>query len=240
MLDFMKRGGMLAAAMFILAPLQPRADAQREPHPSADNPPVVLSNNPVQALFVQSSKKAKVYMLVGAGPGNITLQVGDEGALLVDTGTTAMADQTLATVKHVMAGLTDQPIRWIINTHFHPENTGGNATISKAGEALTENTIGTQPLFGKQNEVQPATVVAQQNVLNRMSAPTGSKSPTPVDAWPLMTFFTPNKKVVFNNEPIVIIHVSGRAHRWRQSRFLPPFRCHQYWRRLRDDYLSRA
>jgi len=202
---------MVAAALLILSPFQPPASAQREPHPSADNPPVVLPNNPVQALFVQGSGKAKVYMLVGAGPGNITLQVGDEGALLVDTGTLAMADQTIAAVKHLMAGLTDQPIRWIVNTHFHPANTGGNAAVSKAGEQLVENSIGTIPLFGKQNEVQPATVVAQENVLKRMSAPTGSQAPTPVDAWPLMTFFTPKKKVVFNDEPIEIIHVPA-AH----------------------------
>ena len=202
--------GMVAAALF-LAPFQPSAVAQREPHPSADNPPVVMPNNPVQALFVQGSGKAKIYMLVGAGPGNITLQVGDEGALLVDTGTLGMADQTIAAVKHLMAGLTDQPIRWIVNTHFHPEHTGGNAAVSKAGEQLVENSIGTIPLFGKQNEVQPATVVAQENVLKRMSAPTGSQAPTPVDAWPLMTFFTPKKKVVFNNEPIEIIHVPA-AH----------------------------
>lgn len=207
----MKHSGMLAAVFLFIAPFAPPAAAQKEPHPSADNPPVVIPGNPVQALFVQGSGKTKVYMLVGAGPANITLQVGDEGALLVDTGTAAMADQTLAAVKHLMAGLTDQPIRWILNTHFHPENTGGNAPISQAGEQLVENSIGTIPLFGKQNEVQPATVVAQENVLKRMSAPTGSVAPTPVAAWPLMTFFTPNKKVVFNNEPIVLIHVPG-AH----------------------------
>lgn len=199
------------SALFLLASFATPAAAQREPHPSAGNPPVVLPDNPVQALFVQGSGKAKVFMLVGAGPGNITLQVGDEGALLVDTGTLAMANQTLAAVKHLMAGLTDQPIRWIINTHFHPENTGGNEAISKAGEQLVENSIGTIPLFGKPNEVQPATVVAQENVLKRMSAPTGSAAPTPVAAWPLMTFFTPEKKVVFNDEPIVLIHVPA-AH----------------------------
>ena len=150
-------------------------------------------------------------MLVGAGPANITLQVGDEGALLVDTGTLAMADKTIALVKHILGAVTDQPIRWILNTHFHAENTGGNAPISEAGEALTENTIGTIPLFGKQNEAQPATVVAQLNVLKRMSARAGSDSVTPVAAWPLMTFFTPNKKVVFNNEPIELIHMPS-AH----------------------------
>ena len=198
---------MAAAVSFMLVP----AAAQREPHPSAGNPPVVIPNNPVQALFVQGSSKARVYMLVGAGPGNITLQVGEEGALLVDSGTQAMASQTIAAVKHVIAPLTDQPIRWIINTHFHPEHTGGNEPVSKAGEALVENSIGTQPLFGKQNEVQPATVVAHENVLKRMSARAGSGTVTPADAWPLMTYFTPKKDVSFNYEPIEVIHVPA-AH----------------------------
>jgi glyoxylase-like metal-dependent hydrolase (beta-lactamase superfamily II) len=202
---------LLSILALILGAFPPRAAAQRDPHPSADNPPVVLANNPVQALFVQGSNKTRIYMVVGAGPGNITLQAGDEGALLVDTGTARMADQTLAAIKHVTALLTDQPIRWVINTHFHPDNTGGNATISQAGEQLIENSIGTIPLFGKQNEVQPATVIAHENVLARMSAPTGSEAPTPVAAWPLMTFFTPKKKVVFNGEPIEVIHVPA-AH----------------------------
>ncbi len=145
-------------------------------------------------------------MVVGAGPGNITLQVGEEGALLVDTGTLAMADQTIAAVKHLIAGLTDQPIRWIINTNFHPEYTGGNAPISTAGEAIVENLIGTQPLFGQRDEVHPATVIAHENVLKRMSARVGSGTLTPVDAWPLLTFFTPKKEVVFNDEAIDVIH----------------------------------
>jgi len=191
--------------------LAPPAAAQQEPHPSANNPPVVIPNNPVQALFVRGSGKTKVYMLAGAGPDNITLQVGEEGALLVDTGGARIADQTLAAVKHVMAGITGQPIRWIVNTHFHPENTGGNATISKAGEGLAENSIGSVPLFGSHNDIPPATVVAHENVLTRMSARVESGTLTPTDAWPFVTYFTAKKEVVFNGEPVVLIHVPA-AH----------------------------
>jgi hypothetical protein len=59
--------GKLATALLILAPFQPPAAAQKEPHPSADNPPVVLPNNPVQALFVQRSKKPHVAMMASSG-----------------------------------------------------------------------------------------------------------------------------------------------------------------------------
>src|SRR5580693_3787779 len=96
--------GMVVLASVTLGPFEPPAAAQRQPHPSADNPPVMMDNNPVQALFVQGSGKTKVYMLVGAGPRNITLQVGEEGALLVDTGTAGMANQTIAAIKHLMVG----------------------------------------------------------------------------------------------------------------------------------------
>src|SRR5262245_51497349 len=72
--------------------------------------------------------KGNVYMLVGAG-ANIALQVGDDGVLLVDTGTAAKADAVLAAIKQ----LTDKPIRWILNTNFHEDHTGANESIAKAG-----------------------------------------------------------------------------------------------------------
>lgn len=200
----------VAPALWLIVAFQPAA-AQQEPHPSANNPPIVIPNNPVQALFVQGSGRTKIYMLAGAGPGNITLQVGEEGALLVDTGASGMADQTLAAVKHVAATITDQPIRWIVNTHFHPEHTGGNAKISKAGEALAENSIGSVPLFGAHNDIPPATVVAHENVLTRMSARVGAGTLTPTDAWPFVTYFTEKKEIVFNAEPVVLIHIPA-AH----------------------------
>lgn len=80
-------------------------------------------------------------MVAGAG-SNITLQVGDEGALLVDTGSARMADKTLAAIQHLTRQLTDQPIRWIINTHFHPDATGGNEVLAKAGQWVAQNISG--------------------------------------------------------------------------------------------------
>src|SRR5438552_9789720 len=69
-----------------------------------------------------------IYMLVGAG-GNIAVQIGDEGVLVVDTGTAQMSEKVLAAIKK----LSDKPLRYIINTHFHSDHTGGNVTIGKAG-----------------------------------------------------------------------------------------------------------
>ena len=61
--------------------------------------------------------------------------------------------------------LSDKPIRWVLNTHFHPDHTGGNEAIAKAGSKTTGG---------------PAEILAHENVLTRMSAPAGGKpSPTP-------------------------------------------------------------
>ena len=202
--------GIIIAAVVILAGFEVSPDAQKEPHPSVKNHPIILDNNPVQALFVQGSATSKVYMLVGTGGANITIQVGDEGVLVVDTGSGQTVDKTLAMIKHLTQDITDQPIRWIVNTHFHPDSTGGNEAISKAGESLAENSVGTAPIFGLRNEKPVATIVAHENVLRRMSAPVGTPSPTPAAAWPLGTY-TEKKEVVFNREPAEIIYLPG-AH----------------------------
>src|SRR5258708_3404581 len=87
------------------------------PHPPA--PPAEISSFHVQG---------NVYMLVGAG-GNIAVQTGNEGVLVVDTGLAQNADRVIAAIKK----LSDKPIRWVLNTHFHPDHTGGNEAVSKAG-----------------------------------------------------------------------------------------------------------
>src|SRR4051812_39649158 len=71
----------------------------------------------VHVLPVQGN----VYMIVGAG-GNITMQAGKEGVLLVDTSYAELSDKVLAAIRTV----SDKPIRYIINTHVHGDHTGGN------------------------------------------------------------------------------------------------------------------
>jgi glyoxylase-like metal-dependent hydrolase (beta-lactamase superfamily II) len=144
-----------------------------------------------------------VYMLVGAG-GNITLQVGDDGVLLVDTGVAPMSDKVLAAIH----GLSDRPIRYIIDTHMHPDHTGGNETIAKAGITVAGGNVVSDIGASAANQ---ATVFAFQNVLDRMSAVDGQQRATPQGAWPTETFTTPERKIFFNDEGIQMIHVP-QAH----------------------------
>src|SRR5437762_12863861 len=88
----------------------------------------------VHVLPVQGN----VYMLVGAGGGNITVQAGDDGVLLVDASIEALSDGVLKAVRSI----STKPIRYIINTHAHADHVGGNAGIAKHGATITGGTGG--------------------------------------------------------------------------------------------------
>jgi cyclase len=145
------------------------------------------SDGEVHVLPVQGN----VYMLVGTG-ANIAVQIGDEGVLVVDTGIASMSDKILAAIMK----LSDKPIRHIINTNFDPDHTGGNEAISKAGSTTQGG---------------PADILAHENVLNRMSAPSGRASPTPAAAWPTDTYFPEEKDIFFNEEAVMMYH-DAAAH----------------------------
>jgi cyclase len=127
--------------------------------------------------------EGNVYMLIGAG-GNIAVQVGDEGVLVVDTGLAANAPKVLEAIKK----LSDKPIRWILNTHFHPDHTGGNETLAKAGSKTNG---------------QPAEILSHEHVLTRLSDP---KAKTAVAGWPTDTYFPEEKDIYFNKEAVMLYH----------------------------------
>src|SRR6202051_3605773 len=108
-----------------------------------------------------------VYMLEGQG-GNITVAVARDGIIMVDGEFAPLHDK----IKAAIALVSNQPIKFLINTHFHGDHTGGNEPFAKDG----------------------ATIVAQDNVKNRLAAGTtngltGAKTPpAPKDALPSDTY----------------------------------------------------
>ena len=149
----------------------------------------------LHTLHVQGN----VYMLVGAG-GNITLQIGDDGVLLVDSGTAQSAGDVVKAIRMV----TDKPIRYIINTSADPDHVGGNDAIGKLGSTIAGGNVGAGAGVG-------AGIIAHENVLNRMSAPTGKSSPYPTTAWPTDTFVSKQKELYFNGESIETIYKPGHT-----------------------------
>jgi glyoxylase-like metal-dependent hydrolase (beta-lactamase superfamily II) len=132
----------------------------------------------------------------------MTVQIGDEGVLVVDTGLATISDNVLAAIK----GLSNKPIRVIINTHLHPDHTGGNEAFAQVGKGIGGNAPGNfVPVF------PGARLIAHENVLKRMTAQTGSQSATPVSGWPNETFFTEDKEIFFNNEAIQLFYQPGHT-----------------------------
>ena len=124
-----------------------------------------------------------VYMLEGAG-GNIGVSVGEDGLLIVDDQFAPLADKIRAALK----GIADKKLKFILNTHWHGDHTGGNIA------------------FGPE-----ATIIAHDNVRKRLA--TEQKStvfntttpPSPKEALPVITF-DQSLSVHFNGEDIRAIH----------------------------------
>jgi glyoxylase-like metal-dependent hydrolase (beta-lactamase superfamily II) len=126
-----------------------------------------------------------VYMLRGAG-GNIALAVGSDAAFLVDDQYAPLTPKILAAIKAV----TDKPVRFLVNTHWHGDHTGGNENMAGAG----------------------AIIVAHDNVRTRMSTKqfnalfNRTTPPSPRAALPIITF---SASVAFylDDETIHVVHV---------------------------------
>jgi cyclase len=139
------------------------------------------------------------YMIAGAG-GNIGFQIGVDGVVVVDSGSASSADAVIDAIRKV----TTQPIRYVINTSADPDHVGGNAAVAKAGQTLF--TQGGGPGVGADFLGGGASILAVEQVLTRMSGPSGKPSPYPVDAWPTETFNQVRKYMYLNGEGIEILH----------------------------------
>jgi glyoxylase-like metal-dependent hydrolase (beta-lactamase superfamily II) len=138
--------------------------------------------------------------LVNAGAMNVAVQIGDEGVLVVDTGTEALAGRILAEIQRLAPG---KPIRYIINTHAHADHTGGNVAIAKAGRSIISGNFVGQAGQGAANA---AKILAHENTLRRMSVPEGGAAAAPQAALPTDTFFIHRSDLFFNGEAVQMLH----------------------------------
>jgi cyclase len=127
-----------------------------------------------------------IHLLAGSG-GNVTVQVGNEGVLLVDTGLAASAPGIMTEIRKLSNGR----IRYIINTHMHPDHVGANAALARL--------IGDDP-------AQPLKIIAHENVLNRLTAKVAGQPPFPEEGLPLDEYGTATKRLHFNGEAVVVYH----------------------------------
>jgi cyclase len=78
-----------------------------------------------------------VYMLEAADAGNIGASVGDDGIVIVDDQYAPLAEKIQAALK----GITDKPVRFVINTHYHGDHTGGNAYFQKSSPIIAQDNV---------------------------------------------------------------------------------------------------
>jgi cyclase len=174
--------GTLVAVLVAAAPLRAQTGAAPD-----------FSNIEIHSFHVQGN----VWMLVG-GPYNAAISIGNDGVLVVDTMVEPLADRLLAEVKKI-AG--DKPIRYIINTHFHPDHTGGNAKVTRAGQSIVAGNFAAQV---GQDAANQSNIIAHENTQLRMMS--DLKPPPPFIAMPTDTFFTEGKDLYFNGEAVQILH----------------------------------
>ncbi len=170
---------------------------------------VRTASGAVQPVRIQQSRIAtdseihvipvreNIYVLTGPG-GNVTVQVGKQGILLVDT----MSGESSGRVLAAIAKISSASLRYIINTQSGPDHTGGNAALRKTGRMVFAG-----PGAGALTDAaEGAAIIAHGEVLKRMSAPTGQQSLMPAAAWPTETFFGDEHELYFNGESIQILH----------------------------------
>jgi len=153
-------------------------------------PVPALAQDDFSAVQIEAEKVAEgIYMLTGRG-GNLGLSVGDDGACLIDDQFAPLSGRILAAI----GALTPEPLRFVINTHFHGDHTGGNENLGREGALL----------------------VAHENVRRRMAAGTFNEAfnrkvePAPDAALPVVTF-SEAATLHWNGEEIRVFFV-GPAH----------------------------
>jgi glyoxylase-like metal-dependent hydrolase (beta-lactamase superfamily II) len=166
----MKRFALLAGGLLVLAP----AAAQQTMDYAKTTEQVVNLGHGLYAIIATNPDPS-------SGIGDTTVAVGTDGLIVVDS----QFDQLHAMLKAKIAGLSPLPVKYVINTHFHGDHSGGNAAFAKEG----------------------AIIVAHENVQKRMAA---AKN-TPKQAVPSQTYTGQGTEVKVGGQKAELVHVEN-AH----------------------------
>ncbi len=153
-----------------------------------------FSDVEVKSYHVQGN----IWALTGAG-GNVTVQIGDQGVLVVDTQFAGMAPKLLAEIRRLAPGKT---IRYVLNTHGHGDHVGGNQAIREAGSTIVAGNE------GRDTSDNGAEVIAHENAMLSMATADPSVD---FELWPTEVYLGDRYDLYFNGEPIEL-HFQGRAH----------------------------
>lgn len=161
------------------------ANAQQTP---PTPPPPLVDWDKVQIKTTDLGNST--YMLEGQG-GNVTVAVGTDGIIMVDSQFAPLSDKIKAAIK----AISPLPIKYLVNTHYHGDHTGGNENFARDG----------------------ITVVAHDNIRVRLAAGTiqgltGNKvAPRPAEALPTQTYFGGSMTLEVGGRKAVLTHVAN-AH----------------------------
>jgi glyoxylase-like metal-dependent hydrolase (beta-lactamase superfamily II) len=170
------------------------AKAELSPASGSPRPSRAIDPTPRDGEIHVLPVQGNLYMLLGDG-GNIAVQVGEQGAMVVNSGAGKLSDKVIAAIKK----LSDKPLQFVVNTSFHPDYTGGNAKLRAAG--FDPSVLGS--FFSGQfaDAGQGATIIGQQNVQTRLIA-----LKTPGDGWPSDTFIQGRRRKFHNGEAVEIFY----------------------------------
>ena len=144
----------------------------------------IVAQNRFDDIEIKTTQLTEhTYMLEGAG-GNIGVSVGDDGIFIIDDQFAPLSDKILTAIKK----LSNKPLKFLVNTHFHGDHSGGNENMAKAG----------------------ALIIAHDNVKKRLEEVQADGSSKPKEALPVITF-NDKLNISVNGESVAIFHTE-HAH----------------------------